>query len=109
MTRLPAPLPRHVNFSMSNLNATFPSNGIGLHRWVFIKAMGRLGNFLMDVANGLAAAIQMGRRGVIFERITRKVPDSDTSGVDLLGNVLTEAIEVPRRLHKSGEVVLALP
>lgn len=60
-TQIPPPLLRHANATFLRLGDT-DSDTSQLYIWV----QGRLGNFFLDLANGLAAALQLGKSGAIF-------------------------------------------
>ena len=72
-TQIPPPLLRHAN-------ATFlrPLHGDTDTSRLYIWVQGRVGNFFLDLANGLAAALQLGKSGVIF------LPGFEISGQTVL-------------------------
>ena len=64
-TQIPPPLLRHANATFLrplDTDSTDSTDTSQLYIWV----QGRLGNFFLDLANGLAAALQLGKSGVIF-------------------------------------------
>lgn len=64
-TQIPPPLLRHANATFLrplDTDSTDSTDTSQLYVWV----QGRLGNFFLDLANGLAAALQLGKSGVIF-------------------------------------------
>ncbi|CAJ1349562.1 unnamed protein product, partial [Effrenium voratum] len=87
MSQLPPPALAHANVSI-------PS-GTQHSEWLHVRTQGRLGNLLMDLANGLAQAARLGKRGVVLHRgFELSAAAGRNDGRELLGDLFGEKLEL---------------
>lgn len=109
---LPPPLRAHANVSLHETSARSrnrdlfslcPEPRISTSM-VHVRLNGRLGNILLDLANGLVAALQTGRRGVVIEPGASGTLEIASAAADLFGSLIGSVLEVPPGIREDPEV-----
>lgn len=107
---LPVPLLSHANVTMRLLDARRVSRHRAMGDWVVVGAQrGRLGNTLVDLANGLAIALKGGFRGVTLGRWALAEGSNTTGVASLFGDLVGAAVDVPSSLLSDRVLRRSLP